>query len=134
MRRFAKIAALGFAVLAGCESKSMDEESVSCPSSTATKKVVELLGSPSFAFSPKDLTINRGDTVVWCSLGDAVHTTTSGADCTADGLWDSGSMGQNSTFMIVFDSTGVDVVGTIPYFSSPQCQCCAMDGTITVNP
>src|SRR5512133_1766632 len=45
----------------------------------------------SFAFQPKDLTINVGDTVRWTNMASAIqHTSTSGTGCTADGKWDSG--------------------------------------------
>ena len=84
-------------------------------------------------FSPRDITIARGDTIAWINLGAAPHTTTSGINCTSDGLWDSGILNSGGSFAVVFDSAGVDTVGTVPYYCIPHCFA-AMEGTVTVEP
>lgn len=82
-----------------------------------------------FAFVPASLAIAVGDTVRWTQRDAAVHTTTSGPNGVADGLWDSGNMtlGANSTFSFTFSAAG-----TYPYFCRPHSS--FMRATITVNP
>ena len=84
-------------------------------------------------FSPADLTIKRGDTVVWTNLMAGEHTTTSGTYPSADGLWDSGLIVLNETYSVVFDSAGVDIVGTIIYFCQRHGDR-GMIGTVTIQP
>lgn len=82
-----------------------------------------------FAFVPANLAIAVGDTVRWTQKDAAIHTTTSGPNGVADGLWDSGNMtlGANSTFSFTFSTAG-----TYPYFCRPHSS--FMRATITVNP
>ena len=54
-----------------------------------------------FAFSPSNLTIAVGDTVVWTNHDATPHTSTSNT-----GLWNSGSLGVNQTYSRVFSSAG----------------------------
>lgn len=84
-------------------------------------------------FSPTDLTVKRGDTVVWTNLVAGDHTTTTGTYPSADGLWDSGLIALAETFSVVFDSSGVDTVGTIIYFCSIHGDK-GMTGSVTVQP
>ena len=81
-----------------------------------------------FAFVPATLTIAAGDTVRWTQQDAVTHTTTSGPNGVADGLWDSGSMtlAANTTFAFTFPEPG-----TYPYFCRPHKS--FMRGTITVN-
>ena len=76
-----------------------------------------------FSFTPAIVTINAGDTVTW-RVVNGNHTSTSGTNCTQDGLWNSGLMGAGQTFQRVF-TTG----GTFPYFCIPHC----FTGTVIVN-
>ena len=100
------------------------------PASTSHKKVVEVRNN---FFSPIDVTIARGDTVVWFNAGSAGHTTTSGAGCSADGLWDSGGLASGESYSVIFGDNGVTQTGTMPYYCVPHCGM-GMTGTVTVSP
>ncbi len=76
-----------------------------------------------FAFTPRDLTINAGDTVVWTQHDAIQHTTTSDA---VPRLWDSGLLSAGQTFSHTFDT-----VGTFPYHCTPHAG--TMKATITVQ-
>jgi plastocyanin len=73
-----------------------------------------------FAFSPSSLTVSVGDTVTWTNHDAVSHTSTSNT-----GVWDSGLIGQNDSFMRVFSTAGA-----FPYHCTPHPQ---MTGTITVQ-
>ncbi len=78
-----------------------------------------------FAFSPQNITINVGDTVVWTNNGIAPHTSTSGINCpTGDGIWNSGVLSSGQAFQFTFTQPG-----TYNYFCSIHC----FTGVITVN-
>lgn len=79
-----------------------------------------------FSFSPQNLTINQGDTVVWKNNSSTFHTTTSGSDCNSDGKWDGNLPGEGS-FSHVFNQSG-----NFPYFCKPHCSM-GMTGMITVK-
>jgi plastocyanin len=78
-----------------------------------------------FAFSPKTLTVEPGDTVTWTNNSGLPHTVT--AD---DGSFDSGSLGPGQTFTHTFG-----VAATVPYHCSfhgaPGGQ--GMAGTVVVR-
>ncbi len=57
-------------------------------------------------FLPYMVTINPGDEVVWSNDDSAVHTVTSGADTTADGIFDSSMLMAGKTFSHTFDTLG----------------------------
>lgn len=78
-------------------------------------------------FSPKDLTVNVGDTVLWTNNGGNVHTVTSGSGCNRDGIWDSGNLSPGQTFSFTFTTAG-----TFPYNCQIHCGF-GMVGTVTVN-
>lgn len=82
----------------------------------------------SFSFVPAQLPIKVGDTVRWTQKDAVTHTTTSGPNGVADGLWDSGNMtlAANSTFSFEFTEAG-----TYPYFCRPHKS--FMRGAITVE-
>jgi plastocyanin/anti-sigma-K factor RskA len=63
-----------------------------------------------FAFSPVEITIKAGTTVVWTNKDEATHTVT--AD---DGLFDSGSMKQNEQFQFTFDAPGTYLYYCLPH-------------------
>lgn len=70
-------------------------------------------------------TIKAGDTVQWNFRDSVPHSSTSGACCTASGLWDSGIKSSGS-FSHQFPSAG-----TFPYFCTVHGA--MMTGTVTVN-
>jgi len=70
-------------------------------------------------------TIKAGDTVQWNFVDSIPHSTTSGACCTASGLWDSG-VKSNGSFSYKFAQTG-----TYPYFCTVHGA--MMTGTVIVN-
>lgn len=76
-----------------------------------------------FAFSPADVTVEAGDTVVWTNTGAAPHTSTS--DSGQADAWDSGTLTTGQQFSRTFATPG-----TFTYF-------CAihpfMRGTVTVR-
>lgn len=82
-----------------------------------------------FAFSPADITISEGTTVMWSNGSASVHTSTSGTDCSNDGIWDSGNISPSETYTMTFDS---DSEGFYPYFCIPHCAT-GMTGSITVE-
>jgi glucose/arabinose dehydrogenase/plastocyanin len=72
-----------------------------------------------FAFSPQDVSIVVGDTVVWTNEDPIIHTSTSGTTTGGtrhpDGLWDSGSILPGASFSHVFTETG-----DFPYYCTPH--------------
>ena len=70
-----------------------------------------------FEFVPDALTIQVGDTVTWTQKDPITHTTTSGPNGVADGIWDSGNMtlSSNTTFSFTFTEPG-----TYPYYCIPH--------------
>lgn len=76
-------------------------------------------------FTPKNITVTEGDTILWTNKGSIMHTVT--AD---NGLFNSGSLLSNQTFSQTFNS-----VGTYPYYCIPHGSPggVGMSGTITVN-
>ena len=100
------------------------------PRETTSRRVVIMRDN---IFSPRDITIERGDTVLWFNAGSTIHTSTSGKDCQTSGLWNSGNMPSGTSFFVVFDSTGVDTTGTVEYYCIPHC-IVRMEGTVTCVP
>jgi len=83
-----------------------------------------------FAFNPPSLTIAVGDTVTWTNNGTSLHSSVSGTNCAADGIWNSGILGPGQSFSLAFTTPG-----TFPYFCSVDSHCVnfRMKGTVTVN-
>ena len=54
-----------------------------------------------FAFTPGELTIARGDTVVWANADFVPHSATG-----RNGRWDSGSVAAGASWRFVADSAG----------------------------
>jgi len=77
-----------------------------------------------FRFSPADVTIKAGTTVVWTNQDSTSHTVTSGTRDTPTSLFDS-EVGPGETFSFTFTTPGV-----YPYHCTPHQ---GMDGTITVE-
>jgi plastocyanin len=129
---FLMITGLFFANMAGCGGEdSAGPPACPAPTNTTHRKVV--LMKDNF-FDPKDITIARGDTIVWFSAGTMAHTTTSGTPGNLTLLWNSGSPQASwvqpcGSFERVFD----DTVGTFPYFCIPHAVQ-QMVGSVTVTP
>ena len=90
--------------------------------------IVEV-GSAGNNFAPKELTINKGDTIRWVWVSGS-HTTTSGtggADPNAGDLWNAVIDLGNTEFERVFNDVGV-----FPYYCIPH-EIVGMTGTITVQ-
>jgi len=89
---------------------------------------VEVQMTSGLRFVPADVTINVGDTIQWSNSSGITHTTTSGTNCTADGLWNQ-TVSSGQTFERAFTEAGV-----FPYFCAVAFHCqSGMVGTITVN-
>jgi len=102
------------------------------PAAFATTSNVSMIN---FSFQPSTLTVNAGDTVTWTNndgayYGTVLHTTTSGTNCTPNGVWDSGSGGllPGQSFSVIFNTPG-----TYPYFCRFHCASYNMVGTIIVT-
>ena len=115
-------------VIVGCSKN--DSTPMSPPKGSTTKKVVQIKNN---FFSPKDITIAKGDTVVWFDAGISGHTTTSGTSCTPSGLWNSGALASGHSYQVIFDDTHVSQTGNIPYYCTLHCSM-GMVGSVTVNP
>lgn len=70
-----------------------------------------------FLFRPDRLVVEQGDWVRWRHIGVfMIHTTTSGSNCTASGLWNAGlSAGQQFTRQFM------EPPQTIRYYCQPHC-------------
>jgi plastocyanin len=75
-------------------------------------------------FTLEDLTVTVGSTVVWTNLDGFSHTSTGGTSPVADGSWDSGDLGNQSTSPVAFNE-----VGSFPYFCTIHP---GMQATVTV--
>jgi plastocyanin len=78
-----------------------------------------------FAFSPATVNIATGDTVRWIWMAGG-HSTTSGQNCIANGIWNSGVQAAGFIFTRTFNTQG-----TFPYFCIPHCTI-GMVGTVRV--
>jgi plastocyanin len=93
-------------------------DAAATPDSPAASVVMVQMVAP-MSFSPKDVTVARGTTVMWMNVDTIAHTSTS-----TTGLWDSGPVAAGASFSRPFND-----VGTFPYF-------CTIHGMIqsgTVN-
>jgi LPXTG-motif cell wall-anchored protein len=73
-----------------------------------------------FAFSPKSVAIDVGDTVTWSNTDDVAHSATA-----EDGSFDTGTFGKGNSRSETFDTAG-----TFQYICTPHP---FMKGTVTVN-
>jgi len=55
-----------------------------------------------FQFSPRNLTINLGDTVTWVNRDSTAHDTVSGTNGIPSGIWRSPLFGLNGSFSFTF--------------------------------
>jgi plastocyanin len=81
---------------------------------TSTDASVVDVKIQNFAFSPSTITVKAGTTVRWTNMDSATHTVTSGANRTADNMFDH-SMPQGETFEYKFATAG-----TYDYFCKPH--------------
>lgn len=79
-------------------------------------------------FDPETLEVAPGTTVMWDNVDDDEHSTTSGTNCSHDGIWDSGELNPGSNFTETFDSQG-----NFPYYCIPHCGN-GMTGLVIVGP
>jgi plastocyanin len=78
-------------------------------------------------FLPSRTTVEQSDYVQW-NWNSGAHTTTSGAPCTASGLWTASLASTTPSFMRQF----TDLPATYAYFCSPHCTF-GMTGQIVVT-
>ena len=83
------------------------------------------VGLDGLKFSPKNVSIQVGDTVKWTWRANG-HSVTSGTPG-FDGLFDSGVNNSGHTFSHIFLDSG-----TFTYFCMPHGACCGMVGSVTV--
>jgi plastocyanin len=93
----------------------------------AASFTVQMTGG--LSFSPASLSIAQGDTVIWTNVSAFIHTSTSGAPPTGDGLWDSSSTGAGSAFAVTFTNFAPRAY---PYFCSFH-YFLGMTGTLTIT-
>jgi len=93
-----------------------------------TSAAVHEVDIVNFEFVPDILTIQQGDSVHWTNSTSTIHTVTSGSECTSDGIFDSGSLGEGEDFGWHFTTQG-----TFPYFCIPHCQSQGMVGSVEVT-
>jgi|APSaa5957512535_1039671.scaffolds.fasta_scaffold35471_4 plastocyanin len=111
---------------------SLDSDSSTTPSPTATTHIVEMTGN--YEFVPSSLTIKQGDSVEWVMNSPKPHEVASGTvietedgkEGVPDDLWNSGKMVSGS-FTYTFNSTG-----TFPYYCDSHVDQ-GMVGEITVE-
>jgi plastocyanin len=87
-------------LILGCSSNS-DNGTNPPPDSGSHHIQVDIAG---FAFTPKDVTIEAGDTITWTNNDQVVHTATSTSGAAA---FDSGDLSNGESYMHVFSQTGV---------------------------
>ena len=99
---------------------------ISLLSSRAATVQVQV-GAGGQKFTPKNVTINAGDTIEWVWAGNH-HTSTSGTPGSPDGMWDSGINNTGFVFSHTFSTAE-----TFTYYCSPHGVCCGMIGSVVVN-
>lgn len=78
------------------------------------------------AYDPSTLTVSVGTTVTWTNKDNVVHSVTSGTPGAPDGIFDSGSMANGTTFSYTFNTAG-----THPYYCVPHSS--TMTGQVIVQ-
>jgi plastocyanin len=100
---FLKIMILSIVVImTGC---TKSDNSVSPPVTGGTPGVNEVW-MQSMAFNPITKTISAGTTITWTNKDNTTHTATSGVPNSPDGLFNSGNLGNGSTFSFKFTTAG----------------------------
>lgn len=93
----------------------------------AEPKVSNVIIQSAFVFVPNQTVVERGDYVFWKNMGSGSHTSTSGAPCVANGIWNI-SLPANVSGMRQF----LEIPGSFPYFCTPHCGL-NMTGNVTVT-
>lgn len=71
------------------------------------------------AFNPATITIMENDVVVWKNASTAIHTSTSGTNCTNNGTWNSGDVAPGDSF--VSPAGSFATADNYDYFCIPHC-------------
>lgn len=79
------------------------------------------------SFSPSNLTVPVGTTVLWINESNETHTVTSGSNGEHDELFDSGNVAPGGEYSYEFQQAGTYDYYCIPHYAS------GMTGTITVT-
>jgi len=106
------VALLAWAALAGCDRPSQPRtQAIETPSGAAVVAMTDEM-----RFSPGELSIRRGESVVWVNRGELPHTTTNNPDLAAvpehnilplgAAAWDSGALRHGQRFQRVFEVPG----------------------------
>jgi len=100
--------------------------SLVAPQYTPTNATIIVGPGGARIFSPSVTTVNAGDQIIW-NWGSTFHSTTSGANDTADGLWNSTVITQTPhTF-----TNSISTPGTYPFYCQPHYSF-GMTGQVTV--
>ena len=100
-----KILILGLVIISvlvsGCSAQNTGTKAPPSPSTSGSgiKKDIEISG---FAFNPSELTINKGDTVIWTNKDSASHTVSSDSGSELG----SGMLSNGQAYSHTFDSAG----------------------------
>ena len=78
---------------------------------------ISMVDGATIMFHPARIAVEQGDWVRWVRTGGS-HTTTSGSNCVADGLW---TFGLNLMSPGPFTRQFPEPPGIIPFFCSPHC-------------
>ncbi len=92
-----------------------DQPMIPAPGSKTAKVAIQ-----NFAYSPADITVQKGTTVTWTNLDSVQHTVTSDT-----GLFDSGRLSQDQVWSYTFNDAG-----TFSYHCTVHPN---MKGTVTVQ-
>ena len=95
------------------------------PSVASATTVTVMVGPNCLCFMPASVTIHPGDTVQW-TWSSSGHSTTSGSNCSPNGIWDSGILNQGAMFSHTFN-----IAGSFPYYCTVHCSF-GMTGMVTV--
>ena len=95
LRRFGLVVALATGVVAFAGAMAAPRSSAPAP----RKHVIEIRG---MAFQPAELTVMRGDTVVWISRDIVPHTATA----SGERGWDTGTLSQGESGRVVLRDAG----------------------------
>src|SRR3990172_9417781 len=101
------------------------EDVVTAPTPVANIVDVEMRDN---LFIPPALTINAGTSVRWTNNGSLDHTSTSGAACISNGVWNSATVAPGGNFTFAFTNTG-----TFSYFCDFHCASDNMVGNIVIQ-
>ena len=112
------VAILFGAIAVACTTESAPADTSPSTTSSATSSDIK-------DFALENIQVSVGTTVNWTNQDSARHTTTAGSGGSASGVWNSGPLGQGTSFSFTFNEAG-----TFEYF----CQIHpSMTGIVTVQ-